>query len=199
MSFTFDEKSLIEKIVLGDTDAENRLFLHFKERIEFLVRARLRGKISSDDQKDIISEARQAILLSLRKGGFNPSKGKPLEAYIAGIVSNIVALYFRNLTRINPSEDIDKHHKLKSFNNPLKDILDNEKKEIIRSALASLDNKYKEVIMLRIYEEQSIEEISKSAGIEKRRVSERINYALKLLLKELKKKNYFQYPDTFDK
>ncbi|MCU0343232.1 MAG: sigma-70 family RNA polymerase sigma factor [Ignavibacterium sp.] len=199
MNFTFDEKSLIEKIVSGDTDAENRLFLHFKERIEFLVRARLRNKISSDDQKDILSEAKQAILLSLRKGGFDPAKGKPLEAYIAGIVSNVVAMYFRNLTKTNPTEDIDKLHKLESFTNPLMEILDYEKKEIIRSALASLEDKYKEVILLRIYEEQSIEEISGKIGIEKRRVSERINYALKLLLKELKKKNYFQYPDILGK
>lgn len=199
MNFTFDEKSLIEKIVTGDTDAENRLFLHFKERIEFLVRARLRNKVSSDDQKDIISEAKQAILLSLRKGGFDPAKQKPLEAYIAGIVSNVVAMYFRNLTKTNSTEDIDKHHKLESFTNPLIEILDYEKKEIVKSALASLDEKYKEVLLLRIYEEQSIDEISKSIGIEKRRVSERINYALKLLLKELKKKNYFQYSETFNK
>ena len=190
MAFELNEKSLIDKIVSGDTDAENRLFLHFQERIEFLVRARLRGNISSDDLKDIISEARQAILVSLRKGGFDPSKDKPLEAYIAGIVSNIVALYFRNLTKTNSTEDIDKHHKLESFTNPLMEFLDHEKKEIIRSALSSLDDKYKEVILLRIYEEQSIDEIAKKVGIKKRRVSERINYALKLLLKELKKKNY---------
>lgn len=192
MNFTFDEKSLIEKIVLGDIDAENRLFFHFKERIEFLVRARLRNKVSADDQKDILSEARQAILLSLRKGGFDSTKEKPLEAYIAGIVSNVVALYFRNLTRVKPTEDIDKHHKLEAFANPLIEILDYEKKEILKSALSSLDMKYREVILLRIYEEQSIEEISQNIGIEKRRVSERINYALKLLQKELRKKKYFQ-------
>jgi len=110
-----------------------------------------------------------------------------------------VALYFRNLTKTNSTEDIDKHHKLESFTNPLMEFLDHEKKEIIRSALSSLDDKYKEVILLRIYEEQSIDEIAKKVGIKKRRVSERINYALKLLLKELKKKNYFQYPDTFGK
>lgn len=199
MAFEVNEKSLIDQIVLGDTDAENQLFLHFKERIEFLVRARLRNKVSPDDQKDILSDAKQAILLSLRKGQFDPTKGKPLEAYIAGIVSNVVALYFRNLSKTKPTEDIEKHHKLESFSNPLIEILDYEKKEIIRSSLASLNNKYREVLLLRIYEEQSIEEISSKIGIEKRRVSERINYALKLLLKELKKKNYFQYPDTFDK
>lgn len=199
MSFTFDEKSLIEKIVSGDTDAENRLFLHFKERIEFLVRARLRNKVSSDDQKDIISEARQAILLSLRKGGFDPAKGKPLEAYIAGIVSNVVAMYFRNLSKEKPTEDIDRHRTVKDPQNPLDNILDKERKDKIRKALGKLDKKYQEVILMRVYEEQSIEEISNQLGIEKRRVSERINYAFKLLLKELKKQNYFQYFRGFDK
>jgi len=192
MLFTFDEKSLIEKIVSGDTDAENRLFLHFKERIEFLVRVRLRGKVSADDQRDIISEAKQAILLSLRKGGFDSSKEKPLEAYIAGIVSNIVAMYFRNLSKEKPTVDIDSYHSIESPDNPLKEIIDAEKKEKLKYALSCLDTKYQEVLLLRIYDELSIEEIANKIGIEKRRVSERINYALKLILKELKKQNYFQ-------
>lgn len=199
MSFSFDEKSLIEKIVSGDSDAENRLFLHFKERIEFLVRVRLRNKVSSDDQKDILSEAKQEILLSLRKGGFDPSKGKPLEAYIAGIVSNVVAMHFRNLSKKKPTEDIDRHRTVKDPQNPLDNILDEERNDKIRKALYKLDKKYQEVILMRVYEEQSIEEISNQLGIEKRRVSERINYAFKLLLKELKKQNYFQYFKGFDK
>lgn len=45
---------------------------------------------------------------------------------------------------------------------------------------------------MRVYDELSIDEISNHLGIEKRRVSERINYAFKLLLKELKKQKYFQ-------
>jgi len=192
MLFTFDEKSLIEKIVSGDIDAENRLFLHFKERIEFLVRVRLRGKVSADDQQDILSETKHAILLSLRKGGFDPAKGKPLEAYIAGIVSNIVAMYFRNLSKEKPTADIDSYHSIESLDNPLKEIIDAEKKEKLRWALSQLDYKYQEVLLLRVYDELSIEEIANKIGIEKRRVSERINYALKLILKELKKQNYFQ-------
>lgn len=192
MTSELNEKSLIDKILSGDSDAENLLFLHFKERIEFLVRARLREKISLDDKKDVISEARQAILLSLRKGGFDPSKGKPLEAYIAGIVSNVVAMYFRNLKKENHAEDIDKYHSLKDFSNPLSEILDSEKKEKLTKALNKLDEKYRSVLIMRIYDEFSIEEISNQIGIEKRRVSERINYALKLLFKELKKQKYFQ-------
>lgn len=192
MTSELDLNSLIEKIIAGDSEAENRLFLHFKERIEFLVRVRLRNKVSSDHQADIISEVRLAILLSLRKGGFDPTKGKPLEAYIAGIASNVVAMNFRNLKKEKIREDIDKHHSLKDFNNPLSEILDSEKREKLKKALNKIDNKYRDVLIMRIYDELSIEEISDKIGIEKRRVSERINYALKLLLKELKRQKYFQ-------
>lgn len=193
MAFELNEKSLIDKIVLGDTDAENQLFLHFKDRIEFLVRVRLRNKVSYDDQKDILSEVKKAVLLSLRKGGFDPTKGKPLEAYIAGIVSNVVALHFRNLKKEKQTEDIDSHHHISSDSNQLAYILNEEKKEKIRVCLSRIKEKYKEVLVMRIYDEQSIDEISSQLGIEKRRVSERINYALKLLLIELRKENYFQY------
>lgn len=192
MAFKLNEKSLIERIVAGDSEAENHIFMHFKDRIEFLVRARLRGKVSSDNQKEIISEARQAILLSLRKGGFDPSKGKPLEAYIAGIVSNVVAMHFRNMKKENPTDDIDRYHSLKDISNPLSEILDSEKREKLKKALNKIGDKYRDVLIMRIYDELSIEEISNQVGIEKRRVSERINYALKLLLKELKRQKYFQ-------
>ena len=199
MSYIFDEKSLIDQIVSGDTDAENHFFLHFKERIEFLVRARLRNKVSSYDQQDILSEAKQAILLSLRKNGFDPTKEKPLEAYIAGIVSNVVAMYFRNLSKEKPKADIDSYHSIESPDNPLKEIITSEKKKKLSAALCRLDKKYQQVLLMRVYDELSIEEISNHLNIEKRRVSERINYAIKLLLKELKKQNYFQYHDSFDK
>ncbi len=199
MSLIIDEKSLTDKIVSGDTDAENHLFLHFKERIEFLVRVRLRSKVSYDDQKDILSEARQAILFSLRKGGFDSTKGKPLEAYIAGIVSNVVALHFRKLKKEKQTDDIDSHHNVSSGSNQLSEILDEEKKEKVRLCLSRIKDKYKEVLVMRIYEDKSIDDISVHLGIEKRRVSERINYAFKLLLIELKKENYFQYPEQKSK
>lgn len=108
-------------------------------------------------------------------------------------------MYFRNYKKQNPAEDIDKHRSVKDPYNPLDDILMVERREKIKNALSKLDEKYREVILMRIYEEQSIEEISNQLGIEKKRVSERINYAFKLLLKELKKQKYFQYFSSFDK
>ncbi|RMG24187.1 MAG: hypothetical protein D6732_24015, partial [Methanobacteriota archaeon] len=54
-----------------------------------------------------------------------------------------------------------------------------------------LDDKYREVLLLRFYQHYSIEEIAQELNMERRRVSERIHYALKKLLEELKRDKYF--------
>ena len=192
MLFDEDEKTIITRIANGDPKAENYLFTKFKERIQFLVRVRSRGNIPIQDQEDIISEIQKAILLSLRKGGFDQERGKPLEAYIAGIASNFVGQYFRKLKRDKTSVDIDLQHHIENPGNILSDLIDEERREKIISYLQKLKQKYKEILVLRIYENKSIEEIAEQLNLDRRRVSERINYAFKLLLKECKKENYFQ-------
>ncbi len=192
MLLNVDEKTIIARIADGDSEAENYLFSHFKERIQFLVRVRSRGNIPKQDQEDIISEIQHAILLSLRKGGFDQERGKPLEAYIAGIASNVVGQYFRKLKIEKTTVDIDLQHHLENPGNILSDLIDEERREKIISYLQRLKLKYKEVLVLRIYENKSIEEIAEQLNLDRRRVSERINYAFKLLLKECKKENYFQ-------
>ena len=199
MSFNLEYGTLVERIANGDSEAENYLFSRFKEKIQFLVRVRSRGNIPRQDQEDIISETQQAILLSLRKGGFDPGRGKPLEAYIAGIASNFVGQYFRKLKREKNNVDIDLQHHVENPGNVLSNLIDEERKRKLISCLQKLKLKYTEVLVLRIYENKSIEEIAKQLNLEPRRVSERINYALKLLLKECRKKNYFQYFDDFSK
>ena len=190
-----DDKELTAKIAEGDTDAENYLFTRFKEKIEFLVRIRLKKKIPVEDQEDIVSEIIQAVLLSLRKGSFNAELGKPLEAYIAGIAGNIVGQYFRKVKKLNEEIDIDLIKNIPNDDNRLSALVKEERNKKLRGYLQKLKPKYKEVLLLRIYEDKSIDEISNLLNIEKRRVSERINYAFKLFLKECKRDNYFQYYD----
>ncbi len=192
MLFNEDEKTIIARIANGDSEAENYLFSRFNERIQFLVRVRSRGNIPKQDQEDIISEIQQALLINLRKGGYDPERGKPLEAYIAGIAGNIVGQYFRKLKREKTTVDINLQHHIEIPGNILSALIDEEQREKLISYLQRLDQKYKEVLVLRIYERKSIEEIAKQLNLDRRRVSERINYAFKLFLKECKKDNYFQ-------
>lgn len=193
------DKTLASKIAEGDSQAENELFQHFKERIQFLVRMRLKGKASKQDREDIISEIQEAVLLSLRKGGYDPTRGTSLEAYIGGIASNIVAQYFRRLKKEQEAELDEWIQTNQNSENILSNLLDAERNEKLRACLMRLKSKYREVLLLRIYEKKSIAEIGQELNVPPRRVSERIHYAFKLLLKECKKENYFQYYDAFSK
>jgi RNA polymerase sigma-70 factor (ECF subfamily) len=194
-----DDLLLVRRIADGDTEAENNLFLRLRDKISLLVRIRLRGKIPIEDYEDVVSEVYNAILVSLRKGGFKPELGYSIEAYIAGIAGNVAGQYFRKQKKIIAAEDIDRVQNLKSFENILSDMITEERNEKLRKYLRMLKPKYQEILLLRIYEERSIEEISNMLNLEKRRVSERINYAFKLLLKECKKDKYFQYYQPKDK
>jgi RNA polymerase sigma-70 factor (ECF subfamily) len=188
-----DDRTITSRIADGDPEAEDYLFRQFGDRIKFLVRIRLKRRIPVEDHKDIIGEIQQAILLSLRKGSFNPDMGKTLDAYIAGIAGNIVGQYFRKLSKDKANTDIEHIQDMPVDGNNLSEILDEERREKLRKYLKKIKPKYAEVLYLRFYENKSIEEISDTLKIQKRRVSERINYAIKLLLKECKSDNYFQY------
>ncbi len=187
------DAALALKIARGDPQAEIELFSHFGEQIKLMVWARLKRKIAPAEREDIVSEVQQAVLLSLRKGGYDPATGKSVAAYIAGIAGHVVGQYFRRQKKESVIESgaALEHHP--DPQNILSDLLETERDRILRKCLLRLPPKYKEALRLRVYEQQSIEEISARLGLERRRVSERIHYAFQLLAKECRKENYFQY------
>ncbi len=187
-----EDIELANRIIKGDSQAENLLFIRFEEKIRYLVRARIRRTVTKADNEEIISQVNQAVLLSLRKNGYKAELNKPLDAYIAGIASNVVAQYFRNLEREIKQESIDYHRNIENPQNVLSDILEVERQNQLKNCLSKLKPKYSEVLVLRYYENKSIEEISKELNLERRRVSERINYAIKLLLQNCSKEKFFQ-------
>lgn len=187
-----DDETLARRISEGDSEAENYLFKHLNERIRFLVRVRLRGRVIPEDQQDIISEIYKATLISLRKGKYDPQRGKPLEAYIAGIAGNIVGQYFRKEKKEALKKDIDQHQDIEYAGNILSELIENERRDRLKACLNKIKPKYLEVLILRFYENKTIDEIAQQLKLERRRISERINYAFKLLLKECKKDKYFQ-------
>lgn len=188
-----EDKTLAARIAEGNSQAENELFFCLRKRIQFLVRVRLKEKVSLEDQEDLVSEIQEAVLLRLRKGGYDPEQGKSLEAYTAGIVVNIVGQYFRKLKKekivVSSDELIDSSP---NQENILTDMIVEEHHKKIRECLRRLKPKYREVLLLRIYEMKSIEEIAQKLRLKHRRVSERIHYAFKLMVQECKRDDYFE-------
>ena len=172
------ESVMAQRIAGGEAKAEGELFAHLGDQIKLMVWARLKRKIAPAEREDIVSEVQQAVLLSLRKGGYDPATGKSVAAYIAGIASHVVGQYFRRQRKESVIESGVAMEQYADPQNILSDLLNAERDRILRKCLQRLPANYKEVLRLRVYEQQSIEEISARLGLERRRVSERIHYAL---------------------
>ena len=184
------ERELIEKIQGGDRDAENQLISLSADKISIVVHRRI-GR-EHENCKDLIQDIFVAVLESLRASQFDPLKGQSLQSYIYGITRNKIRDYFKcqskkEFLRENPSTMVQVEAGMHS------NLEKEELRDRLRYGITKLKKKYREVLFLRYFEELSISEISERIGSPKRRVSERINYAIKLLKKECDKLSIFRF------
>jgi len=182
------DKYLVERIQTGtDPKAEAELFARFDARIVRQVRYRL-GK-DNNDCDDVINDSKMAILIALREGKFDVSRGVPLGSYIYAITTNKIRDYYKYYYKQKETaNELAKDSVIK-----LDEGADLERKElqdVMRNFLSSLDTKYQEVLYLKYYDDLSISKISKQLNLPPKKVSERIHYALKLLKKKCKKEKF---------
>ena len=186
----YNEIELAEKIKNGDAAAENIVFRRFQNEIQTMVRVRMRRE-TEENRADAIAKINEGILLSLRKGGFDPTKGKSLGAFIAGVTYNTIAMYFRKKKQERkyfvPGSTEDHPEPLVNSQS-LTMLISREQQSQVKSCLGQLNTNYATALTLRFHQDLAIGDIAEMLNMEKRRVSERINYALKLLLKCLKRK-----------
>ena len=87
---------LTERILAGDSSAEDQLVLEFGSRIHAFALARVHN---SDVAQDLVHDTLIAVLQALRTGQLNESE--KLAAYVLGTARNIVNSYLR---RPKPSQ-----------------------------------------------------------------------------------------------
>lgn len=186
------DKNLIEGIVKGDKKSEEILLNKYNDRISFIVHSKLNNR---EITSDIIQEIKMGIILSIRKGNFleDGIQNITLGAYIYGITNNKINDYYKKLYKDEKlksdfKDDINIQHTDNSLDRK-------ELRNYLKKSLKQLKHKYREVIYLKYFEELSIDEISQKIDVPQRRVSERLNYAIKLLRKELDKTNIFAKGD----
>lgn len=169
------EREWIQRIANGESEAEQELLLFFDERIDRWVRNKI-GK-NAEDVEDLKQEIRIAIIKSLREGKFDQTQGK-LGSYIYSIVRHKVADYLKSPKR---SESMGFDIDIPDISDPQTEIEQQERLEALRKHLERLPRKYKEVLYLRYFLDRSISEISEIINLPPRQVSQRLNYAKKLL------------------
>ena len=172
---TIKESRWVERIAAGDRRAEQELLVYFEDQIDRLVKTKIGSR--NDDVDDLKQDVRVALVKSLREGKFDTAKGR-IGSYVYGVTSNKIKDYLKSPRRLQP---VELEYDLPDSYDLQEELERKERVSALRKALEELPKKYKIVLYQRYFLDRSITEISQDMNLPTRRVSERINYAKKLL------------------
>jgi len=162
-----------ERLVLKE------IIVRYKPIISFRVRRAI-GYLNPD-WEDVVNEIITNVIEKIKKDEFRGESSIGTFIYI--ISSRRIADYIRQKRKVL------KHiPEPKSFLEPSEEFENKEKTEIMTKILKKLKPKYKKVLYLYYYKGLSRKEVAQELGISPRRVSERVDYAQKLLKQLLIKK-----------
>ncbi len=170
-------EKLITKIIAGDAQAEHQLIngMCIYERVQQMVFGRMTN-VAAYDKQDIVHEVVADLLIALRAGRFQPERA-PFGAFLWGITRNKISLYYKKHARYGWMSSVEDQSALEQ---PLT-IESEQQTSLLQELLDLLDEKYREVIELRFFEEMDIEDIAENLGLRQKQVRNRLTYAFQLL------------------
>ena len=158
----------------GDIDA---IVAKYRPVVSFRVKKSI--GVQTPDWEDVVNEIMINVVEKLKKGEFRGDSS--VGTFIYTITSRRIIDFIRKKSKVlkhapEPNPYLSPHEHVENI----------ERAEWIAESIKKLKPKYKEVLFLYYYQELSREEVAKKLKISPRRVSERVNYAQKLLRKVMK-------------
>ena len=149
----------------------------YRPVVSFKVRKSLGSQ--TPDWEDVVNEIITQVIEKVTRGEFRGESS--IGTFIYTITSRRIVDFIRQKTRVlrggpEPAPLPD----------PIEDAEAQERARMVAGAIQQLKPKFKEVLNLYYYQELSRDEVAARLGISPRRVSERLNYAQKLLRKLVK-------------
>ena len=134
---------------------------------------------ANPDREDVVNEILTQAIEKVQSGEFRGESS--IGTFIYTIASRRIVDYIRQKTRVlrhapEPNPYPDPHESVET----------RERADQISEAIRQLKPKFQKVLYLYYYQELPREEVARELGISPRRVSERVNYALKLVRKGLR-------------
>lgn len=151
----------------------------FKYRPIVSFRVKKSIGVQTPEWEDVVNEIMVNVIDKIKKGEFRGESS--IGTFIYTITSRRIIDFIRNKSKV-----LKHAPEPNPYASPQDNIENKERAEWIARAIDKLKPKYKEVLYLYYYQEFSREEVAKRLNITPRRVSERVNYAQKLLRKILK-------------
>jgi len=126
--------------------------------------------------EDVVNEVLLNVIEKLEKSEFRGESS--IGTFIYTITSRRIIDFIRRKSKV-----LKHAPEPNPFSSPHQNIEDEERADHMASLLEQLKPKYKEVLYLYYYKDLSREEVAEHLNISPRRVSERVNYAQKILKK----------------
>ena len=151
--------------------------LGYRAVISFRVRKALGS--STPDWEDVVDEILMQAIEKVKSGGFRGDSS--VGTFLYTITSRRIIDHIRQKTKVlkhapEPAPFPDPHSEAES----------RERTRQITAVVEKLKPKFRDVLYLYYYKELPREEVARELGISPRRVSERVNYAIKLVKKAVK-------------
>lgn len=172
----------IEKILKGDIDAFEILINKYNKKVYGYI-------VKSVKNKHIAEELTQEVFLKVYRNLNNFDKNKSFSVWLFTIARNTTIDYFKianNRHTYELNEELDSSRINNPSQNPVDIIEKKEKREKIDTIIDSLPDKYKELILLKYFEELSYCEISKRLNVPVNKVKWRLYEARKKIIKAFK-------------
>lgn len=135
--------------------------------------------VKTPDWEDVVNEIMINVVEKLKKGEFRGESS--IGTFIYTITSRRIIDFIRKKSKV-----LKHAPEPNPYASPQEHVESRERARWIANSIEKLKPKYKEVLYLYYYQELSREEVAKKLNISPRRVSERVNYAQKLLRKVMK-------------
>lgn len=135
--------------------------------------------VKTPDWEDVVNEIMINVVEKLKKGEFRGDSS--IGTFIYTITSRRIIDFIRKKSKV-----LKHAPEPNPYVSPQEHVEKRERAQWIADSIEKLKPKYKEVLYLYYYQELSREEVAKKLNISSRRVSERVNYAQKLLKKVMK-------------
>lgn len=150
--------------------------LQYRPVISFRVRKALGS--STPDWEDVVDEILTQAIEKVKSGSFRGDSS--VGTFLYTITSRRIIDHIRQKTKIlrHAPEPVP-------FPDPHDETEGRERARQISEAVERLKPKFRDVLYLYYYKELSRDEVARELGISPRRVSERVNYAVKLIKKSV--------------
>jgi RNA polymerase sigma-70 factor (ECF subfamily) len=176
-------EGMIQRARAGDADAFAEIYRHFIRRVFGLCRHMLGSDAAEDAASEVFMRVRQSM------SSYNPAL--PFDRWLLSIASHYCVDLWRRCASekrwLVGTERIESGDVQADASLPLDQMVTEEQRGRVRSAVESLPQRYRHPLVLRYYSEMTYDEIASALGLTRRNVATLIFRAKKELRRKLSK------------